>query len=287
MPLVILTGFPCSGKSKRSKDIETYFKIEKGKEVHIVSDNNVIGSTNITKSDLCFNAQKEKEIRSILKSETLRLLGRENVVILDAANYIKGYRYELYCASKNSKTTQVTVECVVNQEQAWQWNQGLAEDQQYTREAFDALIMRYEAPDSRNRWDSPLVALQSEDPTPNEVLDEALFQRKPPPPNQSTQSAPLSSTNFLYELDRVTQEIVASILSAQKLGISDEVKIPGFSDCVVSMPGSPLSPAQLARHRRQFLAYTRLNPPASPQQSAHQLAHMFVQFLNTTLAGAH
>ncbi|KAG8281609.1 kti12, chromatin associated [Homalodisca vitripennis] len=214
------------------------------------------------------------------------LLGRDNVVILDAANYIKGYRYELYCASKNSKTTQVTVECVVNTEQAWEWNLGLAKDQQYTREAFDALIMRYEAPDSRNRWDSPLITLQPEDPTPNEVLHDALFQRKPPPPNQSTQSAPLSSTNFLYELDRVTQEVVTSILSAQKLGICGEVKIPGFSDCVLSLPGSPLSPAQLARHRRQFLAYTRLNPPSSPQQSAHHLAHMFVQFLNTTLAGA-
>ncbi|XP_046688943.1 protein KTI12 homolog, partial [Homalodisca vitripennis] len=53
--------------------------------------------------------KRKKKIRSILKSETLRLLGRDNVVILDAANYIKGYRYELYCASKNSKTTQVTV----------------------------------------------------------------------------------------------------------------------------------------------------------------------------------
>uniref|UniRef100_A0A1B6EXS7 Protein KTI12 homolog n=1 Tax=Cuerna arida TaxID=1464854 RepID=A0A1B6EXS7_9HEMI len=285
MPLVVLTGFPCSGKSRRSKDIENYFKVEKGKEVHIVSDS-IIGSTNITKSDLCFNAQREKEIRSILKSETLRLLGRENVVILDAANYIKGYRYELYCASKNSKTTQVTVECAVNIEQAWEWNLGLPEDQQYTREAFDALIMRYEAPDSRNRWDSPLITLQPEDPTPNEALHDALFQRKPPPPNQSTQSAPLSSTNFLYELDRVTQEVVTSILSAQKLGICGEVKIPGFSDCVLSLPGSPLSPAQLARHRRQFLAYTRLNPPVNPQQSAHHLAHMFVQFLNTTLAGA-
>lgn len=53
-----------------------------------------------------------------------------------------GYRYELYCASKNSKTTQVTVECLVSSEQAWQWNQARDESEQYTREAFDALNMR-------------------------------------------------------------------------------------------------------------------------------------------------
>lgn len=76
------------------------------------------------------------------------------------------------------------------------------------------------------------------------------------------------------------------ILLAQKLGACSEVKIPGLKECAVSLPGAPLSPAQLARHRREFLAYTRLNPPASTHHSPNLLAEMFVQFLNTTLAGA-
>ena len=61
-------------------------------------------------------------------------------------------------------------------------------DMPYSKEIFDALVMRYEAPDSRNRWDSPLITVQVDDDLPKERLASALFDRKPPPPNQSTQN---------------------------------------------------------------------------------------------------
>ncbi len=54
--------------------------------------------------------------------------------------------------------------------------------------SLDALILRFEAPDSRNRWDSPLFTIQQEDSLPFEAISDALFKRKAPPPNQSTQS---------------------------------------------------------------------------------------------------
>lgn len=44
-----------------------------------------------------------------------------------------------------------------------------------------------------------------EDKPQFESIFEAIYLRKPPPPNQSTQTQPLSSTNFLFELDRTTQ----------------------------------------------------------------------------------
>ena len=47
---------------------------------------------------------------------------------------------------------------------------------------------------------------------------------------QSTQTQPLSSTNFLQELDRVTKEIVSAILAEQKAGAAvegDEIAVPG------------------------------------------------------------
>ena len=47
---------------------------------------------------------------------------------------------------------------------------------------------------------------------------------------QSTQTQPLSSTNFLQELDRVTKEIVAAVLAEQKAGSAvegDEISVPG------------------------------------------------------------
>lgn len=59
-------------------------------------------------------------------------------------------------------------------------------------------INRYEAPDDRNRWDSPLIVLQPEDPMPYDTLFDVLYQRKPPPPNQSTQSVSKSTCFELF-----------------------------------------------------------------------------------------
>merc|ERR1711899_457215 len=74
---------------------------------------------NVTLSD----SLKEKTLRSELKGQVLRHLTKDTVVILDAQNYIKGYRYELYCASKSVKTTQVTVHCDISPPTAWTWNE--------------------------------------------------------------------------------------------------------------------------------------------------------------------
>ena len=68
------------------------------------------------------------------------------------------------------------------------------EDCQYSREIFDALLMRYEPPEGRNRWDSPLFTIQSEDILPFQEIEAALYQRKAPTPNQSTQS--VNNFNF-------------------------------------------------------------------------------------------
>ena len=79
--------------------------------------------------------------------------------------------------------------------------------------------MRYEPPIGTNRWDSPLLLSLEAIPLNLESLEAALFDRKPPPPNQSTQCQPLSSTNFLHELDKTTSSINSALLEAQKLGL--------------------------------------------------------------------
>ncbi|XP_014244356.1 protein KTI12 homolog [Cimex lectularius] len=284
MPLLIVVGLPSSGKTTRANEIKEYLSKEHNKVVHLISDNELFAKKSIDKNALVFDAQKEKEVRGCLKSEALRLLEKENVVILDSSNYIKGYRYELYCASKNSKSTQLTLETLGPKEVCWEWNCQRQDGDKYTKEAFDALHLRYEAPDNRNRWDSPLVTLQAGDLLNGLSIYEALFLRKPPPPNQSTQTAPLCSSNFLYELDKTTQDVVNAILSAKKLGLEgSRVKISGFDSCVLDELPSNLTPIQLAKLRRQFLNYTKLHPPSKQNESQMKLAQLFVQFLNTSL----
>ncbi|KAJ1527235.1 hypothetical protein ONE63_008761 [Megalurothrips usitatus] len=285
MPLVVITGIPASGKSTRAAQLKEYFEKEHQKTVHIVSENEVITSSNVNKNALYLDSSKEKEIRSNLKSQVQRLIGQDVVVIMDAPNYIKGYRYEIYCMSKSSKTTQCTLHCEAATTTAWEFNNARhtatgTGDESYSRETFDALVMRYEAPDSRNRWDSPLIVVQAEDSLPKEKFASALFDRKPPPPNQSTQNAPLSATNYLHELDRITQDIVTAIMSAQNMGLEGDIKIPGKDSLSVKLNGNKLTAAQLGRHRRQFLTYSKMHPSSDTSQ----VASLFVQFLNSSLA---
>ena len=55
------------------------------------------------------DSSKEKELRATLKSEVNKHMSKDDVIILDYLNYIKGYRYELFCISKLYQTPQCVV----------------------------------------------------------------------------------------------------------------------------------------------------------------------------------
>lgn len=52
---------------------------------------------------------------------------------------------------------------------------------------YRTLPCRYETPDNRNRWDSPLFAVTPDDILPLDDIYAALFKVKTPKPNMSTQ----------------------------------------------------------------------------------------------------
>lgn len=195
----------------------------------------------------------------------------ETVVILDAGNYIKGYRYELHCAAKSTKSTQITLHCDISPENGLKFNE--LREEKYSNDTYNALVMRYEEPNGRNRWDSPLFTIHPEDTVPYEAINDALFNKKLPTPNLSTQNAPLSSTNFLYELDRQTQEIDQVVLGAVRMGL-DCIKLPG--DIMMDCEG--ISAPQLTKLRRQFIAYTKMHPA-----DVSTIPNLYVQFLKSSL----
>jgi len=55
--------------------------------------------------------------------------------------------------------------------------------------------MRFEAPDSRNRWDSPVFTVNASDSVPFDQVHDMLYHRQPPPPNLST--LPVSNQHIL------------------------------------------------------------------------------------------
>jgi len=93
------------------------------------------------------------------------------IAILDSLNYIKGYRYELHCLSKSLgqqhcvvwvKMGSVgTVAAGGDSASAWEiikkWNS--LRENNWTDTQMKEMVMRYERPDERNRWDKPLYVV--------------------------------------------------------------------------------------------------------------------------------
>ena len=275
MPLVVITGLPCSGKTTRAEQLADLFRREQ-REVHVIqNDYSALDGRNAVYS----SSQVEKMARGLLKSLVERVLTKDNVVILDSLNYIKGFRYELYCVSKHLDSTHCILYCGTPVETAREWNEGRSrEEDRYSSDVLEALAMRFEAPDSRNRWDSPLFVVYPTDELPRSDLVAALLYRKPPPPNQSTQSQPLSSANFLHELDRQTQSIVSQVLDLQHQGlVGGSLAVPGTQEKLCLHRLVPM--AELRRIRRQFISYTKLHPV----DNIELIPTLFVQYLRNTV----
>ncbi|PIK56857.1 KTI12-like, chromatin associated [Apostichopus japonicus] len=203
MPLVVLCGFPSSGKTKRTNEIKKQLETN-DKKVIVVSEHNFGIDKNLVYAD----SKKEVSLRGDLRSGVLREISKETVVILDSLNYIKGFRYELFCGIKSAQTPHCVVHCDVSHDDAREWNEGRPEGERYNQDVFDALVMRFEPPVGKNRWDKPLFSLKKDEKVDFDAISSALFNTKPPARNMSTVSQPLSSTNFLHELDKKTQQIV-------------------------------------------------------------------------------
>lgn len=65
----------------------------------------------------------------------------------------------------------------------------------------EGLIMRFEAPNPCNRWDSPVFSVHASESLPCDQLHDVLFARQPPPPNLST--LPVSITRDSCDIQLV------------------------------------------------------------------------------------
>ncbi|XP_025414502.1 protein KTI12 homolog isoform X1 [Sipha flava] len=282
MPLILMVGFPSSGKTTRAREIQKYFAENQQRNVVLISDNEIISQMNIDKNALFLEMKKEKELRSKLHSDALKSLTKENVVILDSGNFIKGFRYELYCSSKSLSTPKCLVVCDISPTRAWELNESRAENEKYIRKTFDDLVMRYEEPNHSNRWDSPLINLQLDDTLPAEDIRKAIFEVAAPTPNQSTINAPLNSSSYLYDLDKKTQEVINSIIQLKKQGVEGEnIELTDYEGKYLTKLDKNVSMLQLVKSRKQFLSYAKSHASTTNDQS--NIVTMFIQFLNNTV----
>eukprot|EP00124_Ichthyophonus_hoferi_P001687 Ihof_evm6s95 gene=Ihof_evmTU6s95 len=223
MPLIIICGYPSSGKTTRSIELQTYLE-SNNHPVHIVSEQTL----NLDKNVIYKNSQVEKSARGNIKAHIERFLNKQNTVIVDSTNYIKGFRYELYCAARSLNTTHCVVFCGVNKERIRQFNASRPPSDQYNNDVLEELLMRFEEPDSRNRWDKPLFLVTPDDSLPLVAIETALYDKKPAPPTYATIQPVVPDGNYLYDLDRITQSVANTVLLAQKSAvIGDWIPVPG------------------------------------------------------------
>lgn len=274
MPLVVMCGYPCSGKSELASQLKEHLEQSWDCKTHIVADD----YEKLPRNDCYASSSQEKQARSALKAAAERLLNTTDVVVLDSLNYIKGYRYELYCVVRQLRTVHCVVQCATTAEQCALWNETRQEEKRYSEETLTALVQRFEAPDSRNRWDSPLFVWAPGQPLPLEEVAKSVLTQAPKPPKQSTQSQPLSFVDFMQELDQGTKSIVSHLMEHQR-AVAPPCQVPVPSSSEPASLHRSVTLAELTRLRRQFISYTKLHPTQNPKE----IPTLFVQYLNKTL----
>lgn len=75
MPLIVITGIPCSGKSTVAKKIQKYLE-DQGKKVCLVSEDELVSQSEEGRNVILNDSSKEKTIRSDLKGQVLRHLSK-------------------------------------------------------------------------------------------------------------------------------------------------------------------------------------------------------------------
>ncbi|KAJ3000065.1 hypothetical protein HDV02_000713 [Globomyces sp. JEL0801] len=302
MPLVIVSGLPLAGKTTRSNQLKSLFENYIAnhqtnlRNVIVINDEYLSIDKKTAYDGVLYinNANSEKiargELLTIwliklgnLMSAVERLVSREDIVICDSLNYIKGFRYQLYCIARAMGTPCCSLLCGISKEEALNRN---LQTNTYKHDQCDNLCTRFEEPDGRNRWDAPLFIVISEDASledisnkiSTDIIDAAIL-KKPPAPNLSTVVKPLFETNYLTELDKTTSDILDTVIEAQKNGRSGNIKVPKSTAPVV-LPSRNITLAELRRIKRQYLHINKMHA----QADMNAVGLGFVEYLNTNIA---
>ncbi|ORY89047.1 chromatin associated protein KTI12 [Leucosporidium creatinivorum] len=301
MALVTLVGFPSSGKSTRAQELSAFLAaklalpstppaIARLKTV-VINDE----SLGLDKSSYD-DSRAEKPARATLFSAVVRALNKETIVIVDAMNYIKGSRYQMYCAARESSVRTCTVFIATPPAKCAEWNATRPSTSSYIEPTLENLISRFEEPSSAARWDSPLITVPSFDGSlavapegaaegisgsaDAERIWEAITTGDVKPPNVATLPVHTSTTSYLTLLESTTSLLITTLLSQQALSPlsgTTTLVLPTTPAVKVQLNiYKPVSMPMLQRLKRQF---SKLNQQAQTELTQEQIARLFAEYL--------
>jgi protein KTI12 len=217
---------------------------------------------------------QEKTARATLFTAITRHIARDTILVVDGMNYIKGFRYQLYCKAREAGVRVATVYVLATPDQCRKWNEERGDGKKYKPQTLDALIQRFEEPSSMVRWDAPLFTIPWDDPTPPlERISDAVTTGIVKPPNVGTQITPKAPTDALRTLEHTTNALVSSLMAAQAaaplggpLVLTIDALEPSSNTSAnessvlrvrLTLPHRALTLSELQRLKRQFVAARR------------------------------
>ncbi|RLN26688.1 hypothetical protein BBJ28_00013173 [Nothophytophthora sp. Chile5] len=277
MPLVLLCGLPAAGKTVVATALATRLQQQFPEEqvVYITP-----ATVNVDTRQGYADSRAEKMTRSALKAAVEQTLNSKTIVLLDALNYTKGERYELFCKAKAESTTHCVIYVDTPLELALQRN--AAREELFNPQLLEELAARFEVPSAKNRWDRPLFRLTPNDfaadgsGAPLDAIVDAIRFGKSMKAGLATQAAPVAESSFLQALDEVTSSIVETLLAHQRdVGVADGLRLAPHAAKSELQLTRVLTMAEARRHRRQFVKISRLRPCA-----VAAIGDLFVDYLN-------
>nr|CAD1818163.1 unnamed protein product [Ananas comosus var. bracteatus] len=227
MALVVICGQPCSGKSTAAALLAEAIRATDPKPtVRIIDESSFHLSRNQSYADMV----AEKNLRGVLRSEVDRSVSKDNIIIVDSLNSIKGYRYELWCLARAAGIRYCVLFCDTEESYCREWNNKRGEmgESTYDTKIFEDLVRRLRDQiegtvgirHSLNEINqsSPVIAEAVSYLTKKvdtKTRDVRILQ-----PTIATQNARTAEANSLYEMDRATQEVINAIVEAQSSGLA-------------------------------------------------------------------
>lgn len=311
MPLILFTGFPCSGKTTKAKELINLLQKKIDSDPSL-SKYNIIyhndESLGIQHNDY-ISSQDERSLRSKITSVVKRDLSKFNIVVIDSLNYIKGFRYQLHCEVKNLSTSFILIQTMCPVDTVIEWNKKSSESRiPWDNELLTQLIQRYEEPNSQNRWDSPLYPIF----TPTDSFTDTILQdfysilfnkrdkssvssgndnNSVQKPNNVTVLKPAKKSNFIQLLDIETSKVIKKIIDTIKEKESIGVPYQGTRIIIIgndinddnckfiTLPFNKLTLPKLQRIKRQFIMLNKLR-----DIELDRIIPLFIDYLNINLA---
>ncbi|KAG9074596.1 hypothetical protein FS749_013815 [Ceratobasidium sp. UAMH 11750] len=251
-------------------------------------------------SDTRSESRLEKPARSALLSAIVRDLSKSTILIIDSANYIKGFRYQIYCAAREVGVRVCTMHVVATPDMCRQWHQARQEHDRYADATFENLLQRYEEPNSMVRWDAPLFTVPwLDENVPGEDIWKAITSGDVRPANQAVAVVSKPPADALQILDRTTAAIVGAITSAQSslggtggvlpLNVTSPQSEP-LPKIDITLPARHVSLPELSRHKRQFVAARKkavtqglAGNKGEMEWGAEAVARKFVEYLEENM----